>query len=89
MGVVNYSVEQNAAGDAAYRRALKLAEEIVQNGPVALRVAKTAINRGSEVDLATGLAIEALGHTLCVGTRDRLEGLDSFREKRAPKYRGE
>ena len=89
MGVVNYSVEQNEAGDAAYRRALRLADEMIGNGPVALRAAKLAINKGVEVDLASGLAIEALGHTLCVATRDRLEGLESFKEKRAPKYRGE
>lgn len=34
MGVVNHSVPQNEAGDAAYQRALKLAEEILPNGPV-------------------------------------------------------
>jgi len=89
MGIVNYSVEQNDNGDAAYRRAVKLAEEMICNGPVALRVAKFAINKGSEVDINTGLAIEAACHTLTVGTTDRLEGLASFKEKRAPKYKGE
>jgi methylglutaconyl-CoA hydratase len=34
MGVVNHSVPQNDNGDAAYKRALKLAEEILPNGPV-------------------------------------------------------
>jgi methylglutaconyl-CoA hydratase len=34
MGVVNHSVPQNEAGDAAYQRALKLAEEILPNGPI-------------------------------------------------------
>jgi methylglutaconyl-CoA hydratase len=34
MGVVNHSVPQNDEGDAAYKRALKLAEEILPNGPV-------------------------------------------------------
>jgi methylglutaconyl-CoA hydratase len=89
MGIVNYSVEQNAAGDAAYRRAVRLAEEMITNGPVALKAAKVAINRGSEVDIMTGLAIEAACHTMTVHTKDRLEGLASFKEKRAPKYKGE
>lgn len=31
LGVVNHCVEQNEAGDAAYHRALALAEEIVPN----------------------------------------------------------
>ncbi|XP_054165943.1 methylglutaconyl-CoA hydratase, mitochondrial-like [Oppia nitens] len=89
IGLVNYSVEQNAQGDAAYRRAVKLAEEMISNGPIALRAAKVAINKGIEVDLHSGLAIEASCHSLCVHTKDRLEGLASFKEKRAPKYRGE
>ena len=89
IGITNYSVEQNSAGDAAYRRAVKLAEEMISNGPQALKVAKIAINKGSEVDLQSGLAIEAVCHTLTVGTKDRLEGLMSFKEKRQPKYRGE
>ena len=58
MGVVNHSVPQNSAGDAAFQRALSLAEEIIPNGPVGVRMAKIAVNRGSDVDINTGLAIE-------------------------------
>ena len=58
MGVVNHSVPQNAEGDAAFQRALSLAEEIIPNGPVGVRMAKIAVNRGSDVDINTGLAIE-------------------------------
>ena len=58
MGVVNHSVPQNPAGDAAFQRALSLAEEIIPNGPVGVRMAKIAVNRGSDVDINTGLAIE-------------------------------
>ena len=56
--ITKFSVPQNENGDAAYVEALKLAREIQPNGPVAVRMAKTAINYGSEVDLATALAIE-------------------------------
>lgn len=34
MGIVNHSVPQNDDGDAAFLRAMKLAEEILPNGPV-------------------------------------------------------
>jgi len=34
MGIVNHSVSQNDDGDAAFIRAMKLAEEILPNGPV-------------------------------------------------------
>ena len=60
IGLVNKSVPQNETGDAAYQAALELAREIKPNGPIALRMAKTAINYGSEVDLSTALAIEQM-----------------------------
>ncbi len=37
---------------------LALAKEILPNGPVGVKMAKFAINRGSEVDIASGLAFE-------------------------------
>uniref|UniRef100_A0A8W8LXZ7 Uncharacterized protein n=1 Tax=Magallana gigas TaxID=29159 RepID=A0A8W8LXZ7_MAGGI len=89
MGVVNHSVEQNSDGDAAYQRALKLGQEILPQGPVALRAAKFAINRGSEVDIASGLSFEEAGYSQVINTKDRLEGLSAFKEKRPPRFSGE
>ncbi|KAJ7365120.1 Enoyl-CoA hydratase domain-containing protein 2, mitochondrial [Desmophyllum pertusum] len=51
IGLAEYAVEQNEAGDAAYQRALTLAEEILPRGPVAVRMAKLAINK--DVQLTT------------------------------------
>ena len=48
-GVVDYAVAQNETGDAAYHRAMQLAEEILPQGPIALRMAKKAINEGIQV----------------------------------------
>lgn len=89
IGLVNHVVDQNKDGDAAFHRALELAEEIAANGPVAVRMAKLAINYGSEVDLATGLAFEETCYAQVIPTKDRLEGLQAFKEKRPPKYIGE
>ncbi|TRY61530.1 hypothetical protein TCAL_01459, partial [Tigriopus californicus] len=72
-GLVNHSVEQNKAGDAAFERSLALAEQIIPNGPVGVRMAKVAINRGNEVDLSTGLAIEEACYAQVIPTKDRLE----------------
>jgi len=88
IGLVNHVVEQNENGDAAYHRALELAREIIPQGPIALRMAKQAINLGSEVDLSTGLAFEQACYAQVIPTKDRLEGLKAFREKRKPKYEG-
>ncbi|XP_005883158.2 PREDICTED: methylglutaconyl-CoA hydratase, mitochondrial isoform X4 [Myotis brandtii] len=89
VGLVSHVLEQNQDGDAAYRKALDLAREFLPQGPVAMRVAKLAINQGMEVDLVTGLAIEEACYAQTIPTKDRLEGLLAFKEKRSPRYKGE
>lgn len=89
IGLVNHAVEQNETGDAAYLRAKELAREIASQGPVALRMAKIAINRGIEVDLDSGSKFEEAFYAQIIPTKDRLEGLRAFKEKRPPKYIGE
>ncbi|KAM4708096.1 methylglutaconyl-CoA hydratase, mitochondrial [Discoglossus pictus] len=89
LGLVSHVVEQNDDGDAAYKRALTLAREFTPQGPIALRMAKLAINQGIEVDLATGLAIEEACYAQIIPTKDRIEGLLAFKEKRPPRYKGE
>jgi methylglutaconyl-CoA hydratase len=83
-GLVEYVVD---AGRAE-ARAEELACEILPNGPVAVRVAKEAIMSGSEVDLASGMAIERAAYAQIIPTEDRVEGLTAFREKRKPVYKG-
>uniref|UniRef100_UPI00398EC6E4 methylglutaconyl-CoA hydratase, mitochondrial isoform X4 n=1 Tax=Pristiophorus japonicus TaxID=55135 RepID=UPI00398EC6E4 len=87
--LVSHVVEQNEAGDAAYHRALSLAKEFIPQGPIAVRLAKLAINQGIEVDLKTGLAIEEACYAQVIPTKDRIEGLNAFKEKRLPRYTGE
>ena len=85
LGLVARVVPAGGALDAA----LGLAREILPNGPVALRMAKQAVNRGLELDLSSGLALEQACYAQVIPTKDRLEGLAAFREKRKPRYRGE
>uniref|UniRef100_A0AAY5K9I0 AU RNA binding protein/enoyl-CoA hydratase n=1 Tax=Esox lucius TaxID=8010 RepID=A0AAY5K9I0_ESOLU len=89
LGLVSHAVEQNKSGDAAYLRALELAREFNPNGPIAIRMAKLAISQGIEVDLNTGLAIEEACYAQVIPTKDRLEGLAAFKEKRPPRFKGE
>nr|XP_033810323.1 methylglutaconyl-CoA hydratase, mitochondrial [Geotrypetes seraphini] len=89
MGLVSHVVDQNEEGDAAFKKALALAREFIPQGPVAMRMAKLAISQGMEVDLATGLAIEEACYAQTIPTKDRLEGLLAFKEKRPPHYKGE
>lgn len=68
---------------------MEMASQICEAGPIAIEQAKYAINFGLETDLRTGLAIESSAYWITIPTRDRLEGLAAFREKRKPVYKGE
>jgi enoyl-CoA hydratase/carnithine racemase len=83
-GLVNRIV----ARDKLMEVCLELAGEIAKAGPIAVAQAKFAINKGQDVELHTGLAIEASAYEACISTEDRLEGLKAFKEKRQPIYKG-
>lgn len=85
IGLVNQVAPQGGLLEAA----LNMAAKIKKNAPVALEMAKYAINYGSEVDLGSGLAIESNCYAVTIPTKDRIEGLTAFREKREPVYIGE
>ena len=68
--------------------ALELAEAIAANGPVAVRAAKVAIDKGCGAPLDEGLSIEAQCYERVLPTEDRLEALAAFAEKRKPRFEG-
>uniref|UniRef100_A0A8I3P8M3 3-hydroxyisobutyryl-CoA hydrolase n=1 Tax=Canis lupus familiaris TaxID=9615 RepID=A0A8I3P8M3_CANLF len=88
LGLVNHTVSQNEDGNAAYHRARELAQEILPQAPIAVRLGKVAIDRGMEVDIASGMAIEGICYAQNIPTQDRLEGMAAFREKRPPRFVG-
>ncbi len=65
------------------------AAEIAENAPLSLKQAKFAIDQGFDRDLESGLAIETKAYIQLLNTKDRLEGLKAFAEKRKPQYKGE
>jgi enoyl-CoA hydratase/carnithine racemase len=67
----------------------QLAERIVNCGPIALRYAKEAVNKGMDLSLEQGLRLEADLYFLIQTTTDRMEGIRAFREKRPPRFSGE
>jgi len=69
-------------------RALAIARVIASKAPLALRLAKEALLKAQDTDLASGLRFERHAFTLLAGTRDREEGLAAFREKRTPEFTG-
>ncbi|XP_075232084.1 methylglutaconyl-CoA hydratase, mitochondrial [Lycorma delicatula] len=89
LGIVNHVVQQNVDGDAAFQKSLLIAQEIIPNGPLGVQMAKIAINKGLEVDINSGCIIEENCYARVIPTKDRIEGLLAFKEKRSPNYKGE
>lgn len=52
-------------------------------------MAKRAINEGLERDMTSALDLEEECYEQLLNTKDRLEGLAAFAEKRKPRYNGE
>ncbi len=84
IGLVNKVVEP----ERLIEEAEKLAKTIMSKGPVAVRLAMEAVNRGIEVSLEEGLCIEADLFGLCCSTEDKIEGTKAFLEKRKPSFQG-
>jgi enoyl-CoA hydratase len=68
--------------------AVQLAKEIAQMSPVAVLLAKEAINRSFETHLDEGLLLERKNFYLTFATEDQKEGMKAFIEKRKPVYKG-
>ena len=64
------------------------AEKMLTRGPLALRMAKLAINASGQASGQAGLLIETLAQTVCFGSEDKAEGTKAFLEKRKPRFQG-
>ena len=68
--------------------ALTLAKEIATLSPIAVQLAKEAVNRSFETQLDEGLAFERKNFYLTFASEDQKEGMKAFVEKRNPAYKG-
>mmetsp|Transcript_14007 Transcript_14007/g.19158 ORF Transcript_14007/g.19158 Transcript_14007/m.19158 type:complete len:391 (-) Transcript_14007:148-1320(-) len=85
-GLVQHVVDAGSAEE----KALDLAQQIAQKGPLAIRAAKTAINQGFDApNIKAAMEVERQCYQKVIPTSDRLEGLAAFREGRKPVYKGE
>ncbi|TWE07912.1 enoyl-CoA hydratase/isomerase family protein [Rudaeicoccus suwonensis] len=74
-------VDRLAEPGQVLETALALVRPYVGGPSFALRAAKEAIDRGLEVDLQTGLAIESMLFSSLFATKDRSTGMTSFVEQ--------
>lgn len=82
IGLVNSVVPQEELMD----KVMEMAKQIAQNSPMAVKYAKSAINRGYETDIETAMYIEKDIFGLCFASEEQTEGMTAFIEKRKPKF---
>lgn len=87
IGVANHCAD--GGDDASYHMALEIGRKICDKGPIALRLAKAAIDVGYQTSLSVGLDIEHAYYGQLLDSADRIEGMKAFIDKRPPVYKGE
>lgn len=84
IGLVNRVVPM----DELMSTAKEMAKKIATKSAAALKLAKTAINRGMQTNLESGLKYEYELYSLSLSLEDKVEGVNAFLEKRAPQFKG-
>jgi len=74
--------------DVLMEEAQKLAKRIAGRAPAAVQLSKSAIQRGSNMDIDNAQAYEAEVFGLTFSTQDQTEGCTAFVEKRKPVFEG-
>lgn len=68
--------------DQLMEEAMKLAQRIAGNAPIAVRQCKKAINLGLQMDIDSATALEPELFAACCGTQDQKNAMTAFCEKR-------
>ena len=82
IGLVNavYAPEELMNG------AIAMAKSFTANAPIAVKYAKACIDRGMQMDIDDGIALENELFAMCFATADQKEGMGAFLEKRKEKH---
>ncbi|MBP7249132.1 MAG: enoyl-CoA hydratase/isomerase family protein, partial [Negativicutes bacterium] len=84
IGLVNKVIPQNNL----LEEVTALATKIAAIAPNAVQLTKSAVNRGMDMDLRSGIAYEAEAFGVSFATDDQTEGMKAFLEKRKAEFKG-
>ncbi len=84
IGLVNKVV----APEMVMEEARAMAKKMASKPPLALRLAKDAIDYGADMSLEAALEFENRLYAILNGSRDKNEGVKAFFEKRSPEWQG-
>lgn len=87
-GLATGLIDGVAAQGGALNQALALAEKMARNAPLAMAEIKAAAYAAFSQPLEQGLFLETEGFARLCSTADKTEGIDAFKSKRRPVYRG-
>ncbi len=84
-GIINKMCEP----DQLLQEAIKTAQKIVTNAPLAVKQVKKAMNMSQQLDIKSGFIYELEAYNQLLSSHDREEGIQAFNEKRKPQFIGE
>ena len=84
MGMLNKVVPHEQLMDQAYN----IARSLLKRAPQAIGLAKKLLNTIANMDQTSGIVVEGLAQSILIKTEDHQEGVQAFREKRKPDYKG-
>lgn len=73
--------------DQLLEESIELAKTITANAPLSLQSLKRAVDQGIHLDVESALRVEMEQYYVCANSEDRLEGINSFNEKRKPVWK--
>ena len=84
LGLLSKVVPEGKSLEAAK----EMMKVILSKAPVSIKMCIEAVNRGMNMTLDEGLAIESDRFGILCGTEDMKEGMNAFLEKREPQFKG-
>ena len=79
-------VNEVYAAEELLNKAVEMAKSFTANAPIAVKYSKACIDRGMQMDIDDGIAVENELFAMCFATEDQKEGMGAFLEKRKEKH---